>query len=81
MGEDAVQRTCRLRDQRYNKEGKDLTKTIRNRMKNLADQKVKSYMKLTTEEARYEYAREEVIADSMETMFASGNVMRDLADL
>ena len=66
---------------RYNKEGKDITRTIRNRMKNLAEQNIKSYMALTTEEARYEYAREEVIADSMETMLASGNVMRDLADL
>lgn len=66
---------------RYNKEGKDITRTIRNRMKNLAEQKIKSYMALTTEEARYEYAREEVIADSMETMLTSGNVMRDLADL
>ena len=67
--------------ERYNKEGKDITRTIRNRMMNLAEKKIKSYMALTTEEARYEYAREEVIADSMETMLASGNVMRDLADL
>jgi hypothetical protein len=67
--------------ERYNKEGKDITRTIRNRMKNLAEQNIKSYMALTTEEARYEYAREEVIADSMETMLVSGNVMRDLADL
>lgn len=64
---------------RFNAKGISFDDMIRAKMETLKG--IKSYDKLTTEEARWQYAKEEAVADAMETVFKSGRAVSYLAEL
>ena len=64
---------------RFNVEGISLDDMIKRKMDSLKGQSF--YDKLDSYEKKWEYAREEVIADSMEAMFKSGRALGYLTDL